>query len=155
MSDDTKPACPTCDRDLWHPGHVCYTYDDLRRMRAEGDARRKAVEAAVSQMWPPENEYERTHVSEWHPEDQRIYRESHLSLEQRLEQVAVARQQRMVTAVMFALAAVEHPVPPPPPPTPETPHEAVYGWTVTHTDGGGETVYCLVCEKPYFAAHHW
>ena len=32
MSGDREP-CPTCDRDLWHIGHACYTYADLAASR--------------------------------------------------------------------------------------------------------------------------
>jgi hypothetical protein len=38
--------CPTCDRGLWHVGHVCYTYADLTRMRAEAASKR--ADAGVS-----------------------------------------------------------------------------------------------------------
>jgi len=47
MSD--REPCPTCDRDLWHVGHVCYTYADLAMIRSR-IAQTAGSEVASSQV---------------------------------------------------------------------------------------------------------
>lgn len=40
-----KEPCPACDHDLWHPGHVCYTYAEWRA--------NIAIAADYDEEWKP------------------------------------------------------------------------------------------------------